>query len=133
MQQHPHSTPIQIRFNDADPMGHINNAVIIEYLDLAKENYLAAHGLEPDEGDFTVMVVHCDIDFRSQIHRHDSIEVHTMLDRIGNRSITLHQEVIRTTDNTLCCDSHTVMSGYRRSTSTSAPIPDSLKEALLNS
>ena len=31
-----HTLPIQIRFNDVDQMGHVNNAVIMEYFDIGK-------------------------------------------------------------------------------------------------
>ncbi len=59
-----HTTPIQIRFNDVDQMGHVNNAVIMEYLDLGKDAFFSGHGLSPTKSDFTVMVVHYDVDFK---------------------------------------------------------------------
>ena len=34
-----HITAIQIRFNDIDIAGHINNAIYMEYSDLAKMHY----------------------------------------------------------------------------------------------
>ena len=60
-----HKTPIQIRFNDVDQMGHVNNAVIMEYLDLGKDAFFSSHGVPPTKGDFTVMVVHYDVDFKA--------------------------------------------------------------------
>ena len=50
-----HITPIQLRFNDIDQMGHVNNAVIMEFFDLGKDHFFRARGLPPEEGDFTVM------------------------------------------------------------------------------
>ena len=38
-----HRTDIQIRFNDVDQMGHVNNAVIMEYLDLGKDAFFSSH------------------------------------------------------------------------------------------
>ena len=32
-------TPIQIRFNDIDGMGHVNNAIYHEYFDTARLEY----------------------------------------------------------------------------------------------
>ena len=72
-----HKTDIQIRFNDVDQMGHVNNAVIMEYLDLGKDEFFSSHGVPPTKGDFTVMVVHYDVDFKAQIHYHDRIHVTT--------------------------------------------------------
>ena len=122
-----HTTPIQIRFNDVDQMGHVNNAVIMEYLDLGKDAFFSGHGLSPTESDFTVMVVHYDVDFRAQIHYHDPIHVTTEIEKIGNKSITVLQRVVNTETGTVCVDCHTVMAGYRRSTSSSEVIPDEVR------
>ena len=124
-----HTLPLQIRFNDVDAMGHINNAVILEYFDLGKASFLASHGLNAETGDFTVMVVHVDIDFTCQIQMHDDISVSTQIDHIGNKSLHLIQQVSKA-DGTVCATCKTVMSGYRRSTKSSAVIPDQVRAAL---
>lgn len=123
-------TPLQLRFNDIDQMGHVNNAVIMEFFDLGKSNFFTEAGLPPESGDFTVMVVHVDVDFRSQIHFNDRIEVHTSIDRFGTKSLHLTQQIIKSTDGTLCAECHTVMSGYLRSEGRSAAIPDDYRQRL---
>ena len=122
-----HTTPIQIRFNDVDQMGHVNNAVIMEYLDLGKDTFFSSHGLSPTKSDFTVMVVHYEVDFRSQIHYHDRIHVENEIEKIGNKSLTMMQRVVNTETGTVCVECRTVMAGYRRSTSSSAVIPDEVR------
>lgn len=39
-EQYYHSLPIQIRFNDVDRYGHVNNNSYFAYYDLGKEEYL---------------------------------------------------------------------------------------------
>ena len=124
------SLPIQIRFNDIDQMGHVNNAVIMEYLDLGKESFFSSRGLIPAEDDFTVMVVHYEVDFRAQIHYRDSITVHTSVESFGNKSFTLVQQVVNTVSGVVCVQCRTVMSGYRRSTASSDVIPQALRQRL---
>lgn len=125
-----HTTPIQIRFNDVDQMGHVNNAVIMEYLDLGKDAFFSAHGVPPTKGDFTVIVVHYEVDFRAQIHYHDSIQVETAIEKLGNKSLTVMQRVVNTDSGAVCVECRTVMSGYRRSTASSAVIPDEVRQWL---
>lgn len=125
-----HKTPIQIRFNDVDQMGHVNNAVIMEYLDLGKDAFFSGRGLSPTKSDFTVMVVHYDVDFRKQIHYHDQIEVTTEVEKIGNKSITVLQRVVNTETGDICVECRTVMAGYRRSTSSSEVIPSEVRQWL---
>lgn len=122
-------TPIQIRFNDVDQMGHVNNAVIMEYFDLGKSYYFTAAGLPPEKGDFTVMIVHFEVDFMSQIHSHDTIHVETRTTRFGNKSLEVSQQVVKE-DGTICAACKTVMAGYSRKTASSAAIPETIKERI---
>lgn len=125
-----HTLPLQIRFNDVDMMGHVNNAVIMEFFDLGKACYFAASGIPvtPEEGDFCVMVVHFEVDFHSQIHYQDHIAVTTHVSHWGNKSLQVTQQIINTDSNQPCATCRTVMSGYLRSTATSAVIPETVKE-----
>ncbi len=126
-----HKTPIQLRFNDIDQMGHVNNAVIMEFFDLGKSEYFTAVGLPPEEGEFTVMVVRVEVDFHRQILFHDHIHVTTLVDHFGNKSLAVKQQVVDTTTGEACATCRTVMSGYSRATHRSALIPDTIKERIL--
>ncbi len=126
-----HKLDLQIRFNDIDQMGHVNNAVIMEFFDLGKDHFFRSRGLPPEEGDFTVMVVHYEVDFRSQIHKTDAIAVETEVERIGNKSLTVLQRIVEQGTGRLCAECRTVMAGYRRSTAASDTIPDDLRQRLL--
>ena len=125
------NTPIQLRFNDIDQMGHVNNAVIMELLDLGKSEYFTAVGLPPEEGDFTVMVVHVEVDFVGQIHFHDHVQVTTHVDHFGTKSLSVKQQVMNIDTGQVCATCRTEMSGYCRSTGKSAIIPNTIKEAIL--
>lgn len=37
-----HSVPVQLRFNDADALGHVNNSVYFTFYDLGKTEYFKA-------------------------------------------------------------------------------------------
>ena len=125
-----HTVPLQIRFNDIDAMGHVNNAVIMEFFDLGKDHFFRSHGLPPEEGDFTVMVVHYEVDFRSQIHKADRIAVQTAVERFGTKSLTVFQQVVNTDTQVVCAECRTVMAGYRRSTGTADVIPGDIRRRL---
>ena len=127
-----HTLPIQIRFNDVDQMGHVNNAVIMEYFDIGKSAFFTAAGIPPEQGDFTVMIVHFEVDFTSQIRYHDKIAVTTAVKRIGNKSIAVEQHIVNQESGVDCAVCRTVMAGYCRSTHSSAAIPEDLKEILFN-
>ena len=125
-----HTTPIQLRFNDIDQMGHVNNAIIMEFFDLGKADFFTTVGLPPETGEFTVMVVHVEVDFHSQIHYHDKVHVTTYVDGFGNKSLRVVQQVINETTGESCATCKTVMAGYSRTTNSSAVIPDTIKERI---
>ena len=37
-----HSVPVQLRFNDTDALGHVNNSVYFTFYDLGKSEYFKA-------------------------------------------------------------------------------------------
>lgn len=125
-----HITPIQLRFNDVDQMGHVNNAVIMEFFDLGKSEFFTAVGLPPEEGEFTVMVVHVEVDFHSQIHYRDKVHVTTYVDGFGTKSLRVVQQVVDDATGTPCATCKTVMAGYSRTTQKGAVIPDTIKERI---
>lgn len=125
-----HTLPIQLRFNDIDMMGHVNNAVIMEFFDLGKSRFFSEAGLpvRPDEGDFCVVVVHVEVDFHSQIKWGDSVAVTTQITNWGHKSLRVKQQVVNRDTNEPYATCSTVMSGYSRKSGESAVIPDEVKE-----
>lgn len=128
-----HTLPLQLRFNDIDMMGHINNAVIMEFFDLGKSTYFAEAGLpvRPDEGDFCVIIVHIEVDFHCQIRWQDNIAVTTQVVNWGHKSLRVKQQIINTDTGEPCATCSTVMSGYSRSTHSSAVIPEEVKARVM--
>lgn len=119
-----------MRFNDIDVMGHVNNAVIMEFFDLGKAAFFAGAGLPPEKGDFTLMVVHYEVDFSAQILSSDNVSVTTEIVRFGTKSASLRQQIVKS-DGTVCATCNTVMAGYRRSTRASEVISDEVKQQIL--
>ena len=87
--------PIQIRFNDIDPWGHVNNAVYQNYFDLGRlqffDKLFRESFIQRENG---LIIARSETDFYEPVLLNDSIGVVTWLKRIGNKSITLIQEII---------------------------------------
>lgn len=132
-----HILPLQIRFNDIDMMGHINNAIYLEFFDLGKEHYFTESEIDLYNEDFTMMIVHVDVDFHSQVHFSDRIGVTTKVLRFGNRSVEFEQHIVSLgadgkpeAGKTAIATCRTILSGYSRSRQASALVPDDVKERL---
>lgn len=127
-----HSLPIQLRFNDADTLGHINNAVYLNFYDLGKTSYfqtICGETVQPS--DIDVVVAHLDVDFLSPIFLTDTVEVQTMVEKIGTKSFTLLQRIVRSDTNEVKCVCRTVMVGFDFKTNSSKPISDKWRTAIV--
>jgi acyl-CoA thioester hydrolase len=90
-----HSTPVQIRFNDIDLAGHVNNAVYQYYYDYGKLRFMDF--TFKDVIDWTksgFVLLNINVDYISPIYLLDNIVVETRIDEVKNKSIII-QQVIR--------------------------------------
>ena len=68
---------LQVRPNDLDVLGHVNNAVVLEYLEAGRWDWLAGQGIVLGGG-VTAVVARAEIDYRGEIP-FGPIEVSTVL------------------------------------------------------
>ncbi len=123
-----HSKKIQIRFGDIDLMGHANNGVQLSYLDLARMEYFEkVYGEVIDWNDAALIVAHLDIDYLSPIFLNDKIEVHTKIYKIGNKSVSLHQNIVDLKTGEIKTKTSQVMVAYSRKLGESIKVPEILK------
>ena len=122
--------PIQIRFNDVDRYGHVNNNSYFSYYDLGKEEYLN-NVLTADyfEKDIVPVVASINADFIAPIFYGDNIVVETRVSRVGNKSFTLEQRAVNVKNGMVVCKCNTVMVCFSLSTQLSAEIPAKYRAA----
>ena len=125
-----HSLPIQLRFNDVDVYGHVNNTVYFTYYDLGKTDYFFTAYPQIDFKKHGVVVVHIEADFLSQIRANENIAVQTAVTEIGNKSMTLLQRVIDTTTQECKCICKSILVAFDLEVGGSMEIPEIWKEAL---
>lgn len=121
-----HETPIQIRFNDVDGFGHVNNTVIQEYFDIGRLHYLKeALGADKlwKDGRHLVIVSN-KTDFFQQTLPDDQIRVLTRIYQLGGKSLRMMQWILKSgeTAPTATCDS--VMVGVNSTSGEGMIIPD---------
>ena len=89
-----HVLPLQIRFNDVDKFGHVNNTIYFQFYDTAKTDYIATVCKGIDWGHLAIMVVKIEAEFMAQIQADSHIAGRTRVVKIGNKSFHLEQDVI---------------------------------------
>ena len=80
-----HSYPLQMRFNDIDMVGHLNNSIYLSFLDLGKIHYFkAVMGNQVSWEHIPVVVVNININYYSPTYLEEEIEVVTAVYAISN-------------------------------------------------
>lgn len=131
--EHPfrHITPVQMRFNDFDMLGHLNNAVYVSLLDLGKSSYFTH--IMPDGIDWkhiNMVVANLNCDFFAPTYISEEIAVLTQVASISERSFKMLQRVVNIHSGEVKCAATTIMAGFDPSTAQSAPIAPQWIDAL---
>ncbi len=123
-------TPLQIRFNDIDSLGHVNNTIIQEYFDLGRVHYFKSI-FTPDINwtTFPAIIASIKTDFVSPVFINDKLLVKTKTIKIGNKSMNLIQQ-ITDTNGVIKAVSHSVMVGFDHNTQSSIAITNEWREKI---
>ncbi len=89
--------PIEVRYGDLDPQGHLNNAKYLTFFEQARVRYMIHLGLyTPDQSFMKVGVIVADahIAFLAPIYFGDDVKVDVRTSKLGNKSMTVEQNIV---------------------------------------
>ena len=122
--------PLQIRFNDVDKFGHVNNTVYFQFYDTAKTDYFASVCTDVDWEQVAIVVVKIEAEFLGQVKAGCNIACRTRVTRIGRTSFELEQEVFDTDTLEVKSRCSSVMELYDLIRQQSMPFPDAWRQAI---
>ena len=127
-----HFTNVELRFNDFDMLGHLNNAVFFEITDLAKARFMQWLLKEVDWRHLDLAIVNINCSFYAQIFPDDHVGVYTGVKSIGKHSFTIEQRIVDTVSGRVFAITFTVFSAFDPVALCSKELPDVLRAALEN-
>ena len=124
--------PIQVRFNDVDILGHVNNSMYQQYFDLGRVHYFRQMpDPKPDWWGVTVVIAHLDIDFFTSLLPTDTVSVCTRVLSMAGRSFRMEQLLYKhDAQQTVCARCESVMVGFDAEKGCSAPIAASWRRKI---
>lgn len=125
-----HIIPLQLRANDVDRFGHLNNAVYFTFYDLGKTTYIENVCPDVDWEKEAIVVVDIHVNFKSQIFGTDRVAVQTTVTSIGTKSFELVQRVVDSDSGEEKCVCRSVMVTYDLIQHKSKPISDDWVNAI---
>jgi len=115
------------RFRDTDAMGHVNNAVFITYLEVARQEYWRRFDSSPDYRRVPFILAQVTCDFRSEALVSEVLEIGIRCEWIGNKSFAFGYEIREATSGRLVVEATTVQVCYDYETKRSMPVPAELR------
>jgi acyl-CoA thioester hydrolase len=130
---HIFSHRLEVRFRDCDPLGHVNNAVYLTYLEQARFAHWRAlwgFGFESLPAKTPgVILARAEIDFQIPAHYGDTLEVRIDLAAIGRTSFTYDYEVLDV-QGRVVASARTVQVMYDYDVGKPVPVPDGIRQKL---
>jgi acyl-CoA thioester hydrolase len=127
---------LEVRFRDCDPLGHVNNAVYLTYLEQARIVLWRSQvgswsrvGADGRRGEGFILA-RAEIDFRSQAHDGDELEVRLALVGFGRTSATYEYDILDVPTGRLVAAARTVQVWYDYDAGTPAPLTEATKRKL---
>jgi acyl-CoA thioester hydrolase len=118
----------KVRFRDLDPMGHVNNAVFLTYLEQARVAFFAEVGAATGLEDMNMIVARVEIDFKAPVRLGQEVEVSVRASRFGTKSFDLEYEL--QVDGGLIAEAKSVQVAYDYGRREPMPVPPEWREKL---
>ncbi len=83
------SVPIPIRFADIDALGHVNNAIFLSYMEIARTAFWAAKVGEVRVQEIDFVLARVEIDYRRPVFFNDPLRCELWVEKIGRSSFTV--------------------------------------------
>ncbi|MFT3891892.1 MAG: thioesterase family protein [Anaerolineales bacterium] len=89
--------PVEVRYGDLDPQGHVNNAKHLTYFEQGRVAYMIELGLFTKDQSFMeigVILADVHLTYLEPIYFGQKIKVGVRVARIGNKSMTWEQTIV---------------------------------------
>jgi acyl-CoA thioester hydrolase len=118
-------TMIRPRVSETDGAGHINNTTLPVWFEAGREEIFELFTPDHSFKNWKCVILNLNIDFHSQIYYGKEVEVRTWVNKIGNTSFTLYEELYQGT--ILCAKSTAVYVNFDFGKQSKEVIPDEIR------
>jgi len=125
MDEDSYSVEVDVRYQDVDALGHVNNAIYATYFEEARIEYLP--DVLGDTGAIEAVLANLNVDYRRPVTiEDDTVEVRIEAVDVGTSSITFEYEVYASGE--LAAEASTVQVAYDEDARESVPLPEEWRQ-----
>jgi len=134
MQQFRFYHPVEVRYGDLDPQGHVNNAKHLTYFEQARIAYLLELGLFTNDQSFMeigVILADVHLTYLEPIYFGQNIKVGVHIAELRNKSMTWEQNIVDVESGKEIAKGEVIMVTYDYHAEKTIPIPQEWREKIL--
>jgi len=124
--------PIEIRYADLDPQGHVNNARFLTYFEQARVHYLIHLGLFSQQQTFLeigIIIAEATVAFKAPVYFGTQARVGVRVSRLGTKSMTMEYEMVNNEGTVYATGSSAIVT-FDYKTHATIPIPDAWRQTI---
>jgi acyl-CoA thioester hydrolase len=125
--------PLEVRYGDLDPQGHVNNAKYLTYFEQARIAYFIELGLFTKDQSFMdigVILADVHITYLAPLYFGQNIKVGVHISKLGNKSMTWEQNVVDADTGKELAKGIVIMVTYDYRSEKMIPIPREWREKI---
>lgn len=129
------SHPIQMRWNDLDPLGHVNNAIYVTYFEIARGRYMLEACPKWNWQKDMFLIASVNVNFHKELLlTSQNARVHIRTSKIGNKSFVLDYKITSEKGGveTLHASGSTTQIMFDMKSRGTIEVPDWVRESLEN-
>ncbi len=126
--------PVEVRYGDLDPQGHVNNAKHLTYFEQARVAYMINLGLFTKDQSFMkigVIVADVHITYLAPVYFGQDIKVGVRAAKLGNKSMMWEQNVVDADSGKELSKGELVIVTYDYETGKTISIPQEWREKII--
>jgi acyl-CoA thioester hydrolase len=119
--------PVEVRFRDCDPIGHVNNAAYLTYLEVARFAYWRDVCGGRGWGDIKFIMARAEVDYKAPAEQGDVLDVGLGITGFGRTSFVFEYELLNQ-HGILIARARTVQVMYDYAAEKPVPVPQAFKD-----
>lgn len=133
MSEYRFTRPIEVRYGDLDPQGHVNNSRYLTYFEQARISYMQNLGylqIGKPWKDFGFILAEVRLSFLKPVQYGSMLQAGIRVVRLGNKSLSMDFGLTGSESGELMCTGSAVMVAYDYQSNQTIPLPIELRKTI---
>lgn len=123
-----YTTIIEPRVSETDGVGHINNTTIPIWFEAGRNQLFKLFTPDDSFQNWKMIILKMNVDYVAQIYFGRNVEVKTWVNKVGNSSLELYEEIHQ--EGRVCAKGTALYVNFNLQTQKSEPIPNDIRQEL---